>query len=465
MYSAVVSDRRNLLYVGVMFLLIMSFAMWNWEIKKDLSVTGRLGTTTYKHELCVLTRVKDISYLLPQWIEYHTNVGVDHIYIANDCSTDNGKTMFWTKFYAEHYLVTLYESQDFNNCTYHVPNESVLFDFLFQKAKNACEWVTVIDADEYMVPTNSQESVQLFERGTSHAAHKLRLPLKQLIHTLNKQSQPILRMPWYIMSTHGLEMRPSGFITTAYTNGQYAQIRKTLVKSEYVNHWIDSHAPQKYVWNLPRVQGRKFKDYARSFVVTDNEFSAQKVRVSGSAAECVDYQQRRYLRDVAVLHAHNSTAHMYPHNSSSTTHHHQNRSHVPATTSNTSIVYCTRTVECILPESPLSIYHYQALSWQDYESIRASRVLDSTGIQNGWGVNARALWLGFNYTYDVCSERNQHYLHWANQIMEQSIKSKLAQYAEMRRNLDFNLHNTSATSLAPNLTQYYLQFLNGDILY
>lgn len=177
MLSTFTSSRRVWLYWVLIGLCILSFAVWNWRIAKELrKVTDLLTTPRYKHELCILTRVKDVSYLLPQWIEYHTNVGVDHIYIA-----DNGKTMFWAQFYAKHHLVTLYESQDFNNCTQHVPKESVLFDFLFQKAQHTCEWVTVIDADEYMVPTNSQQLSATFidSSATTTAADPVRLPLKQ----------------------------------------------------------------------------------------------------------------------------------------------------------------------------------------------------------------------------------------------------------------------------------------------
>ena len=472
---------RVWLYALALFLCIASFSIWNWRFATELQNFTKLGVApTYRHELCILTRVKDVSYLLPQWIEYHTNTGVDHVYIANDCSSDNDKTMFWAKFYAKHDLVTLYESQDFNNCTQHVPNESVLFDFLFQKVKHTCEWLTVIDADEYMVPSNAQQ-IASFSKNT---ARTRRPPLKQVIDALNQQSQPVVRMPWYILSTHGHETRPYGFITNAYTSGQYAPIRKTLVKSQYVAHWIDSHVPQKYVWNLPKVQGRTFKNYVRSFAVTDDEFSMQNVHVSGSGAECTEHQQRRYLRDRNMSNSSysNQNAQLHPRNSSTFAHttsqHNPNHvhAHQPEST-NSSVQHCTRTIECKLPKSPLSVYHYQALSWQDYQSIRASRVFDSTGIRNGWSTNARALWLTFNYTYDVCSERNRDYLRWANQKMVDSVMAKITKFAELRRNFDSSTLNetrcsestkinacASNASIAHNATQYYTQFLNGDIL-
>ena len=48
----------------------------------------------YKNKICLLTRVKNVAYLLPQWLEYHIASGVDHFYIVNDCSDDNGNVRY-----------------------------------------------------------------------------------------------------------------------------------------------------------------------------------------------------------------------------------------------------------------------------------------------------------------------------------------------------------------------------------
>jgi len=45
----------------------------------------------YDFDVCIISRVKNVAYLLPQWLEYHHLVGVDQFFIINDCSNDDGQ--------------------------------------------------------------------------------------------------------------------------------------------------------------------------------------------------------------------------------------------------------------------------------------------------------------------------------------------------------------------------------------
>ena len=42
------------------------------------------------YDICLLTRVKNVAYLLPQWFEFHIAFGVDHFFVVDDCSNDGG---------------------------------------------------------------------------------------------------------------------------------------------------------------------------------------------------------------------------------------------------------------------------------------------------------------------------------------------------------------------------------------
>ena len=65
---------------------------WVHKIHHENSQTLR---DRYKKKICLLTRVKNVAYLLPQWIEFHIASGVDHFYIVNDCSSDNDNLRFF----------------------------------------------------------------------------------------------------------------------------------------------------------------------------------------------------------------------------------------------------------------------------------------------------------------------------------------------------------------------------------
>lgn len=71
---------------------------WNYKEshhKKRTNVKPFYDRDRYKNKICLLTRVKNVAYLLPQWLEYHIASGVDHFYIVNDCSDDNGNVRYY----------------------------------------------------------------------------------------------------------------------------------------------------------------------------------------------------------------------------------------------------------------------------------------------------------------------------------------------------------------------------------
>ena len=426
----------------------------------------------YKYELCVLTRVKDVSYLLPQWLEYHINAGVDHFYIADDCSTDGGKTMFWAQLYSNVGMVTLYETQDFNDCTNHIPNEAKLFDFLFEKAKQSCEWITVIDADEYMYPSNPQNGIlfgdtkqreqadlnhNMKHNISNHVYHKP--VLKQIIAQLEKHQQALVRMPWYVMSTQGYESRPPGLLLQAYTHGQYAMVRKTLVKSRHVALWHDSHTPLRFEWSAPRVDHKLMRDYARSFYVKATEFHSETVNLPVDVRAHCGVGGSQNLRG-STHSIHNST-----NISTDTTAHNSTTSPCAPPTAPVTTTMAT-TATCSLPKSLLSIHHFQALSWEDYSTIRAARTLDSTGIPNAWKTDARNAWLGFNFAYDLCSERNSQYTAWVVQQMEKSITRRIVRWVLLQRELkEAFTRSISTTDMEVSVAlidSNYIRFVNGD---
>lgn len=62
-------------------------------INQSISYSSRTQNFRFKyvHKVCIITRVKNSAYFLPQWIEYHVLLGIDKIYIVNDCSDDDDR--------------------------------------------------------------------------------------------------------------------------------------------------------------------------------------------------------------------------------------------------------------------------------------------------------------------------------------------------------------------------------------
>lgn len=317
---------------------------------------------SYSHELCILTRVKDISFILPQWLEFHQISGVNHIYIANDCSSGKDGTIYWSQFYQKLKFTTVFLNQSFNDCTgEHRPKESLLFNYMFQKAKNSCKWITVIDPDEYMVSIDNAEN--------------------DLHQTIVNSQLPIIRMSWDVMSTHGHESHQTGLLLDIYQDGKLGRNLKTLIQSKYVAAWTDSHHPFKFNWFSPNVGGMPLRDYSRPFFIQDYELKNDS---SG----------------------------------------------------------------CEVPKAGIILKHFQGLSWEDYQQIRASRKYDSAGLPNAWADQARLHWESFNITRNKCSRLAEACTKHVAVKMKQTIREKLGKFCGNE---------------AEKINKHYNAWVSGDV--
>lgn len=221
----------------------MSLPVWIFLSKGIWSIVAAVTEPkiAYRHELCMLTRVKNAAYLFPQWIEFHILAGIDHFWIADDCSDDDGKTMFWLKFYADLGFVSIYKSPHVD-CANHIPREWDLYNALFDRVQPKCKWTAVFDVDEYIFPTNEDEGK------TAQGPY-----LKTLVKEARK---PIFRMPSRFMSTHAREKRPPGLIIDAYVHDEFNPVIKTIIMSKYVALWNFSHYPHKLRREVPRIEGK-----------------------------------------------------------------------------------------------------------------------------------------------------------------------------------------------------------------
>lgn len=121
-------------------------------------------------------------------------------------------------------IITYLKPQDLKvNCSSVKLNENTHFSNLLRYSPGLCDWVTVIDPDEYIFPVDDPKEVSF---------------LPGLL-----RDQTLIRMPWYLMSTHGREQRTSGLIIERFKTGMMNNRIKTFVKTSLISYWQNSHYP------------------------------------------------------------------------------------------------------------------------------------------------------------------------------------------------------------------------------
>ena len=284
-----------------------------------------------QYQICAISRVKDSAYLVPQWLEYHITAGVDFFFIADDCSNDRGKTKFWIAFYVYFGYVQGFHYQ---NCSNHVPDENRVFSNIFLFAKRKCKWIIVFDVDEYITPTTA--FITKNQSSLPRGIHGMNCSFNIKDVMFGMESSPVYRLPWYLMSTHGLKHRPSGLIVDSYTYGQFNPHIKTLIQSNLVVEWGFSHHPRQLVQPIGNI-------------------------IIGNESLYLDH----YVRDPFV-HKADMIVLRKKDNISST--------------------------DCQIPTGPLYLRHFNLLAWDDFVSIRGSRRVNSDGKPNFWIQNSLELW-------------------------------------------------------------------------
>lgn len=116
------------------------------------------ATNKYYFSICAI--FKDESLSLKEWIEYHRLIGVDHFYLYNNNSTDNGVEIL--KPYIDEGLVTLIDWK----CP--PPSQCAAYNDFKTKFWTETQWVAFIDLDEYFVPKYDTNLKDWFRRYESY---------------------------------------------------------------------------------------------------------------------------------------------------------------------------------------------------------------------------------------------------------------------------------------------------------
>lgn len=148
------------------------------NIKKAISNISGSG-------IAIVCIIKNEARYIREWIAYYKLMGVDHIYLFNNGSTDNVREVLQKELEAE--FVTLI---DFTGANAQLPVYRLAVKYLRGKYR----WVAFIDADEFIVPTNGD--------------------LKEYL--AGKENCPAIGIDWVVFGTGGHKKRPEGLVTENY---------------------------------------------------------------------------------------------------------------------------------------------------------------------------------------------------------------------------------------------------------
>lgn len=108
-----------------------------------------------KYYVSICGIFKDEGLYLKEWIEYNKKVGVDHIYLYNNNSTDN---------YLE--IIKKYLDDGYVDLVDWPRNQAQMeaYHDCFNRFRNETSWLGFIDIDEFIVPIDSQNVKEFFRK-------------------------------------------------------------------------------------------------------------------------------------------------------------------------------------------------------------------------------------------------------------------------------------------------------------
>lgn len=129
------SITRNLAY------LVHSFFILFVVLLKNLFIRNKKNN--YKYQIVACAMFKDEELFLEEWIRYHLLIGIDHIYLYNNNSSDNFLKIL--KPYLDKGLIELIEWP-------HEHSQMSAYKHCYDLCKKNTNWLVFIDIDEFICP-------------------------------------------------------------------------------------------------------------------------------------------------------------------------------------------------------------------------------------------------------------------------------------------------------------------------
>lgn len=144
--------------------------------------------------LTVGVMFKNESHVLKEWLDHYIYHGVDHIFMINDGSTDDYKSVL--KPYLDNNYITLFDASDFPRFN---KRQALLYDLFFLPHSRHVEWMAVLDMDEFLYSPYEVNLKKVF---------------------LSYENYASVQVNWAVFSSNNLEKQPfsvvEGFTKRAY---------------------------------------------------------------------------------------------------------------------------------------------------------------------------------------------------------------------------------------------------------
>ncbi len=208
--------------------------------------------------LSIVCIIKNEARYIREWIAYYKLMGVDHIYLFDNGSTDDIKSVLEVELRRGY--VTLI---DFMGANAQLP----LYRMTAKYLKDRCRWVAYIDADEFVLP--SEGNLKKYMQG--------------------KEAYPAIGINWIVFGPGGHVERPEGLVTENY-------LQTFEDANNLLNLRIKSIVNPSEVYDVNSPHFCTLKNGKYAVDEDGEEISTKWMYVSGSGAAFTGENKTKYIR-------------------------------------------------------------------------------------------------------------------------------------------------------------------------
>lgn len=307
---------------------------------------------------------------LVEWIEYNLELGVNHIYLTDDCSTlTEGLHAIVGHYQALGVLTMIKSYEEHSDCATYTPNEGATYRRMFfpkeklldgGNARDHCQWIMNLDYDEYITFWRYDDPL-----------HK-----NNLAYYLKSYPYSFVRLPWWVMKNGNHEARPQGVVTEAYLGGSLEKpwYIKTIALAKDIANFQNPHWPQVH-------------QNMSSLALVNTSRPLRRGVPRGSGMTVLQYTAWNTLHDEekSII-----TIPVTPNRGGG--------GGVSARGKGRQMMSQRVTLQIPVPDTEMFLKHYKYLSWEEFRLQRASTPTLPNGRTNYWSRGGRQLWEKGNST-------------------------------------------------------------------
>ena len=207
------------------------------------------SSKNFKYYLSFVAICKNESKNLPEWIEFHRLVGVEHFYIYDNESNDNLKE-----------ILSSYIKSGVVEYTYWsgIGQQRNMYNDCLLKHKYDTKWLAYIDIDEFIVPNDKNNILDILKDYDGYAG---------------------LSIHWVMYGSNGYKTKQDGLVIERFTKRASDDFVRNMEIKSIINPrfcvGMDVHKPYIYK-NYYSVD----ENYNRIYSHKNNPFTIKKIRIN-----------------------------------------------------------------------------------------------------------------------------------------------------------------------------------------